>query len=225
MCVCFLHLSPFAFSQSTSNHALLLGGKKDAARLEDDILSGLSECTIEAWIRWDAFNRFAQPWSFGTASSCIGLNTFSNSSDLQLFAYESTGALHIARAYQSVELHQWYHLAAVISKAEGLQLYMNGILIAKSQQGIREVGSIAGNGPANAGLSPWEQNGHFIGAMDELRIWNHARSPEQIRSGMLQQASGTEPGLKGLWNFDQTPPVISLIQPLRGRTPGATSDW
>ena len=74
---------------------------------------------------------------------------------------------------------------------------MNGVLIAKSQQGIREVDSIAGGGPANAGLSPWEQNGHFIGAMDELRIWDHARSPEQIRSNMLQQASGTEPGLKG----------------------------
>lgn len=103
-----------------------------------------------------------------------------------------------------MELHQWYHLASVISNAQGLQLYMNGVLIAKSQQGIREVDSIAGGGPANAGLSPWEQNGHFIGAMDELRIWDHARSPEQIRSSMLQQASGTEPGLKGLWNFEKS---------------------
>lgn len=196
-----------ALSQATSNQVLLLNGKQDAAHLEDQILNGLSECTIEAWIRWDAFNRFAQPWSFGSSTSCVGLNTFSSTSDLQLFAYESSGTLHIVRAHQSVELHQWYHLAAVISTTRGLQLFMNGVLIAESQTGPSEIGSIAGNGPAWAGLSPWEQNGHFIGAMDEIRIWDHARSPEQIQSTMQLQASGAEPGLRGLWSFDAFTPT------------------
>lgn len=209
MCAIFLHPTSLLLSQSVSNHVLLLSDSKDAARLEDDILSGLTECTIEAWIRWDGFNRFAQPWSFGTTLSCVGLNTFSSTSDLQLFVYENTGTSHVARARRSVELHQWYHLAAVINTTQGLQLYMNGVLIAKSQQGIQEIGSIAGKGPARAGVGPWEQNGHFIGALDELRIWDHARSPDQIRATMQQQASGTEPGLRGLWNFDPTPPPSS----------------
>jgi signal transduction histidine kinase len=209
VCAIFLHPTSLLLSQSVSNHVLLLSDSKDAARLEDDILSGLTECTIEAWIRWDGFNRFAQPWSFGTTLSCVGLNTFSSTSDLQLFVYENTGTSHVARASRSVELHQWYHLAAVINTTQGLQLYMNGVLIAKSQQGIQEIGSIAGKGPARAGVGPWEQNGHFIGALDELRIWDHARSPDQIRATMQQQASGTETGLRGLWNFDPTPPPAS----------------
>jgi hypothetical protein len=32
---------------------------------------------------------------------------------------------------------------------------MHGVLITKSQQRIQEIGSIAGKGPARAGLSPW----------------------------------------------------------------------
>ena len=228
-CAVFLHLTPVALSQTASNQVLILNGKEDAARLEDDALRGLRDCTIEAWIRWDAFNRFAQPWSFGSETSCIGLNTFSSSSDLQLFAYESSGALHVARAHQAVELHQWYHLAAVISATHGLQLYMNGVLVAKSQNGPNEIDSIAGQGPAWAGVSPWAENGHFMGAMDELRIWDHARSPEQIRSHMRLQASGIEPGLRALWNFGPSTPSTSnsaLRSPqLQGESSTLSISW
>jgi hypothetical protein len=38
--------------------------------------------------------------------------------------------------------------------------------------------------------------------MDEVRVWNTARTVEQIRENLLQRLTGSEPGLVALWNFD-----------------------
>src|SRR5262249_49917870 len=42
----------------------------------------------------------------------------------------------------------------------------------------------------------------FQGEMDEVRVWSVARTEEQIREAMSRKLSGQEPGLVGLWNFD-----------------------
>ncbi len=42
----------------------------------------------------------------------------------------------------------------------------------------------------------------FRGQMDEVRLWNTARTAEQIRESLGRKLSGTESGLVGLWNFD-----------------------
>src|SRR6266436_3239224 len=42
----------------------------------------------------------------------------------------------------------------------------------------------------------------FQGQLDEVRVWSVARTEEQIRETMSRKMTGTEPGLVGLWNFD-----------------------
>ncbi len=44
---------------------------------------------------------------------------------------------------------------------------------------------------------------YFKGAMDELRIWNYARTQEMIDSSMNSKLTGSEPGLVGYWDFNQ----------------------
>ena len=49
----------------------------------------------------------------------------------------------------------------------------------------------------------------FHGMVDELRIWNVARSQAEIQDNMNRALSGTEPGLVAYWKFDeahQVPP-------------------
>ena len=41
------------------------------------------------------------------------------------------------------------------------------------------------------------------GLLDEFRVWDHARTEEQIRSNMFSRLSGDEEGLFGYWNFDK----------------------
>jgi beta-lactamase regulating signal transducer with metallopeptidase domain len=46
-------------------------------------------------------------------------------------------------------------------------------------------------------------NEHFKGSVDEVRIWNAARSQDQVREYMNRSLKGTEPGLAGYWKFDE----------------------
>ncbi len=43
---------------------------------------------------------------------------------------------------------------------------------------------------------------YFHGDVDEVRIWNVARSPEQIQASMSARLTGKEPGLVAYWTFD-----------------------
>ncbi|MEO8353025.1 MAG: LamG-like jellyroll fold domain-containing protein, partial [Chthoniobacteraceae bacterium] len=43
---------------------------------------------------------------------------------------------------------------------------------------------------------------HWRGFIDDVRIWSTARTGEEIRANMLAPLKGNEPGLIGLWNFE-----------------------
>ena len=47
-----------------------------------------------------------------------------------------------------------------------------------------------------------ELNSHFSGVMDELRVWDHARTVEEIRGPMYCELSGAEPGLVAYYHFE-----------------------
>ena len=42
----------------------------------------------------------------------------------------------------------------------------------------------------------------FLGQLDEIRIWNHARTYEQITDNLYNYLKGNEKGLMGYWKFD-----------------------
>jgi hypothetical protein len=42
----------------------------------------------------------------------------------------------------------------------------------------------------------------FYGDFCDIRVWNVARSPNQIRQSLSARLSGKEPGLVGFWNFE-----------------------
>ena len=45
--------------------------------------------------------------------------------------------------------------------------------------------------------------GNFQGLIDEVRVWNVARSEVEIQSAMSTPLSGNEPGLVGYWKLDE----------------------
>ena len=43
----------------------------------------------------------------------------------------------------------------------------------------------------------------YTGQIDEVRIWNYARTQTEIRRDMCRRLTGTESGLVGYWRFDE----------------------
>jgi hypothetical protein len=97
---------------------------------------------------------------------------------------------------------QWQHFALVASQSGNhMAIYRNGVLEAtKSGMDPREPDGtalfIGGRGMLNS-------NFHFGGCLDEVRIWNVARSAEDVRSTMGVRLNGNEPGLLAYWRLDE----------------------
>jgi hypothetical protein len=79
-------------------------------------------------------------------------------------------------------------------------IYWNGELKASGEN--QKVPQNASRSKQHIGKSNWEQDAFFQGKIDELRIWNTARSQADIQNTMNQTLAGNEQGLVGYWQFD-----------------------
>lgn len=93
----------------------------------------------------------------------------------------------------------WYHVAAVNTGIQA-RLYVNGQLAASTNVSPYYLGTASGV-RIGGEYCCWGNN--FHGIIDEVRVWNVARSEAQIRSNMFNALSGTESGLQGYWPFDE----------------------
>lgn len=101
-------------------------------------------------------------------------------------------------------VNTWYHVAIVYRASAGtVDFYLNGVhsgdqitgvytSIHNSDRGFSIGRQWDGTGPADC----------FDGKMDELRIWNIARTPAEIISNKDLELIGNEPGLVGYWKFN-----------------------
>jgi hypothetical protein len=92
----------------------------------------------------------------------------------------------------------WQHVAAVRDGGQ-LRIYVNGQF-----GGVIETGAPAPNAfPLWIGSSPFGANTNWRGSIDEVRIWDVARTQTQIQSHINRYLCGDERGLRAYWSFDE----------------------
>ena len=117
----------------------------------------------------------------------------------------STGRL----AYRPPEniLGTWQHFAVQASQSGYfMRIYRNGVLEAQ------RFGSDTFTPVAQElilGGEYYDGTPGFSGALDEVRIWNYARTQEEIKASLHQSVDPATPGLVGYWRFDEE--VGSLV--------------
>jgi hypothetical protein len=98
-------------------------------------------------------------------------------------------------------IDQWTHVSLVHGGGV-LQAYRNGVLYASTPSGpttqppanpVLHLGGIF-NGPGNT-------NWTFQGELDEVSLWNYARTQNEIQASMYQSLVGTEAGLKAYYTM------------------------
>jgi signal transduction histidine kinase/CheY-like chemotaxis protein/ligand-binding sensor domain-containing protein/protocatechuate 3,4-dioxygenase beta subunit len=187
---------------------LQLSGEGSYFELPSDIFTHLHEVTVEGWVKWERFARDSRFFDFGHAWHSFNVKNGSTGSDLvfDMLPGQAQQGRFTIRARGALELNRWVHIAAVNSK-EGMQLYLNGRWMGSDAS----PGSLADLGARPQrnffGRSNWKglpgvPDEDFEGQMDEIRVWDHARTALQIRTNMFATFSGREPGLVGYWNFD-----------------------
>jgi hypothetical protein len=111
---------------------------------------------------------------------------------------------------------RWFHLAATYD-GTSTHAFIDGV-----EKGMLNVGTLAT--PASslyvgAGIS----RNFLTGSIDEVRVWNVARTQPQIQGNMNMRLAGNEPGLVGYWRFDDAMGT-SAADASVGNHPGALTN-
>ena len=80
-----------------------------------------------------------------------------------------------------------------------MRLFVNGTLIASRDNVPFNASNFMSAGAVLFFNGP---QAYYPGELDELRIWNIARTSEEITEAMNRPLTGREPGLVGYWKFD-----------------------
>ena len=196
-------------------NALAFDGSNDYVNLGNPAtfnFDGVKPYTLEAWVMLNAI---------GTEMAVIGKYNRGIAGQFHI-TINTAGAVIGSRevspygvtSTQVLQTGKYYHLATTYDGAN-LSLYINGILEASVA-----MGTIASNtdivligSKKNLGSPAY----FFNGNIDEVRIWNIARTQSEIQSAMNSPLAGNETGLLAYYNSDQgiaggtNTPITALV--------------
>ncbi|HEU0010073.1 MAG TPA: FG-GAP-like repeat-containing protein, partial [Verrucomicrobiae bacterium] len=103
----------------------------------------------------------------------------------------------------SPQIGAWYHIAYTFDDVVNSQvIYVNGTPFASNSvtraTAYDEHAFLVGADSNNESV-----NGFFAGKIDEVRLWNTARTQTQIAAAMNQSLAGNVTGLAGYWRLDE----------------------
>ena len=183
-------------------HALQLQETGSYLELPPDAFNDFTEATVEAWVKWNAFgNRYQRVFNYGSGGRDFGITTLTGTNTLWFVIAAPGEGLKVANVENTLKAGEWTHVAAVAGSG-GMKLYLNGALVAANPY----TGCFKGLGPENPSrlgqtVTEGVDDTPFDGELAEVRVWQTARSQEQIRDNLLKPLTGNEEGLAGLWNF------------------------
>jgi hypothetical protein len=197
-----------------SNYALDFGEFEDFKFVEvgKDPRFDTDEITIEAWIKPTSLP--TGHYIDGGRSTIIWNGDQSGGHDPYIFYINEYGALEAHVDFISgppgifiiddtpVSLHEWHHVALVISPSK-IELYLDGTRTTKvsHDRGPPDKdNSHVAIGRHRLGVP---RNNPFGGLMDEIRIWGVARTRQQINDHMYSVLTGDEGGLVAFWRFNE----------------------
>ncbi len=187
----------------TSGDALEFNGTGDYVEIPNVAALNPSTFTYEFWARVDGgAGDYRAPLStrYWDGTYMYGVNFYADATDKWLLMWGTGTASNTWASLEGppVQIGTWTHVAATYDGTT-MKFYVNGILEADS------VSSFTPNSvtPLRFGSIADNLNYFFNGAIDEVRIWNVARSQIQIHSSMHDTVSTTESGLVGYWQFNE----------------------
>jgi hypothetical protein len=158
--------------------ALLFNGESDGIFLDGNPLSGLSQFTIEAIVRFDSKGRFEQRFlHIGEVSGTRVLlenRSFETDWYFDAFIKSSDQSKALIDSTMLHPLDKWYHVAYVVDKGY-LKTYINGIKELEAQINIAPLQ----RGNTSIGVRQNEKS-WFKGAIYKIRITPKAVIPDEF---------------------------------------------
>lgn len=185
-----LVLSSSSYGQS--NYALSLDGVDDYVTTSSYVVPTSGDFTVEFWVYATTYSGWQEFVSQGSSGSAFYMGMVNGTGELRCGDnWGSTGVI--------LPLNQWVHLAVVNSGGSGT-LFMNGIQVASLASGysISAAGTPFRMGTQYGGVE------YFNGKLEEMRIWNVARTQADIKANMFNKnLSNNATNLVAYYRFNE----------------------
>jgi hypothetical protein len=201
----FTYGNSVTLSAPAVGNALTLNGTSNYVSIPSNLNNSITgnNITIEGWFYiTSTFNLT------GLVTEALGSNNnvkFGITSDVvsgaqKIYAgFTNNGTSTTVTSSENLPLNKWTHIAATYDGAS-LKVYVNGTL----------TGTVANTSALPSGVDAWyfgkaaSGSNLFPGTMDEIRIWNSARSQSDINANKNAIISPSTSGLKGYYKLDET---------------------
>ncbi len=161
-------------------------------------LNFTSRVTLEAWVKGNAFNLWSDIISKGVSYGSKVAYMLGVSNDGRLWFEINVGGVRYCVAWSGMQQYvgQWVHVAGVYDRSR-LILYVNGEEQAAISLNNLDIDIVS------TPVRICAPNRPFNGIIDDVRIWNVARTQQQIQDNMNKELVGNESGLVGYWKFNE----------------------
>lgn len=190
-------------------------GSNDYISFAQDV-SSATQFTYESWIYVKEHQCWERIFDFGNGTSQnIFLSSSAFCEGYLRFAMDIGAGQHVLDAPDAViPTYTWTHVAVTIN-GDTARIYVNGSLVATNPSFVYNPSMLGATINNWIGKSAYIADNYFKGRIDEVRLWNVARTAEEINAHMHTPLSGTETGLMVYHKFDQ-----GIVQ---GSNPGNTT--
>ncbi len=222
----------YAETPGTNLYALDFDGSNDV--ITTNITSpATNSLTVEAWIfpRATSVKRIVSSYFNNAAQSgeiiLDTYNTTNNGKGLRLCVEGAANTLHQLSVANVLTLNAWNHVAGSFNNGV-TTLYVNGTAVATNTAAFTSIPSCTnkftiGEDPTIGALE------YFNGKIDEVRVWNTARTQTEISGNMNNCLIGNESGLRNYFKLNEnigstvTDLVTGSIGTMSGMDPN--TDW
>jgi gliding motility-associated-like protein len=178
------------FQSETEAQSLQLTGSPQWVNLGDLDVTG-NQITVEALINWQGgVNVLSKHTGPPNVNYLLRPNTFEITTTTQFYLMPNPYTL---------QNNVWYHIAGVYD-GSFIRYYVNGCLVIEQAASGNMITNNFAAAVGNQSSTPIEQ---FFGLIDELRIWNVARTQAEIAANMNDLPNPTlQPGLLAYYKFN-----------------------
>jgi len=178
----------------TNNKVLSLDSSNSShVDMGSSLLNNLTEFTIEGWFNANSIQRY-DLWGQNDSVEIF----LDNNGDLRVWTSATNG-----ETFTDLNLtaNEWYHVAAVGSN-NGVEVYLNGSSIGSIDGTVSSYGNSSDTTKIGGEVAS-SSGGYFDGEIDDVRIWNVARSEDEIQSHFdTRLDASSETGLIAYYTFD-----------------------
>jgi len=185
-------------SNNPGNNALSFDGVDDYVEIPYDESLAPKNFTVELWAKssTEFWNSHGSLLSF---RDVYILHPFFDGKSFQFFVFDNGYSQYVEYKIFK-DITEWHHYAGTYNGKQ-LKLYIDGKLVASGKNPIDKSAGKIGN--LFIGCDSKYPERYFHGVIDEVRIWNYAKTETNIQYSCNAKLFGNEKGLVAYYNFNQ----------------------